>query len=89
MCKKPCPVAQAAPAADAITSQLAERCSAGLKAVRAIQTTYRMVSRPMPTRHSHYVPGVLTPLRCGPGRHCPLSAAEAPHVRRCAGAPQA
>lgn len=54
----------AEPLGDSITESLAERCAAGLKHVRGISTTYRMVARPAPTRPSHYVPGVFAPLRC-------------------------
>jgi hypothetical protein len=34
-----------------------------LRQLRGITATYRMTNKPMPTRHSHFVPGVLAPLR--------------------------
>jgi len=34
-----------------------------LRPVRAIAAMYRVPSRPPPTRHSHYVPGILQPLK--------------------------
>lgn len=42
-----------------------------LRPVRAIAAMYRVPSRPPPTRHSHYVPGVLQPLKVRP-RPCLL-----------------
>lgn len=45
-------------------------CGGGLMQLRGIVTTYRMTTRPVPTKASHYVPGVLQPLRAlldGPG----------------------
>ncbi|CAI6010989.1 unnamed protein product [Closterium sp. NIES-65] len=41
----------------------ADRCIEVLRPVRAIAAMYRVPSRPPPTRHSHYVPGVLQPLK--------------------------
>ena len=34
-----------------------------LRPVRAIAAMYRVPTRPMPTRHSHYVAGILLPLK--------------------------
>lgn len=48
---------------DIAVGAISERCCTVLKQLRAISTTYRMVNRPLPTRPSHYVAGVLTPLR--------------------------
>jgi len=49
--------------ASAAASALAERCVEVLRQLRGITATYRMTNKPMPTRHSHFVPGVLAPLR--------------------------
>ena len=55
------------PPADALAAAaaaaLAERCVEVLRQLRGITATYRMTNKPMPTRHSHFVPGVLAPLR--------------------------
>lgn len=52
--------------AGAAVAAVSEKCCAVLKQLRAISTTYRMVNRPLPTRPSHYVAGVLGPLRLDP-----------------------
>lgn len=39
------------------------RCAAALRHVRAVTATYRMTTRPPPSRPSHYAAGVLAPLR--------------------------
>lgn len=39
------------------------RCAAALRHVRAVTATYRMTTRPPPSRPSHYAAGILTPLR--------------------------
>ncbi|KAL0048278.1 hypothetical protein WJX82_011732 [Trebouxia sp. C0006] len=55
--------AQAGPVKDAIVSILLDRCLTVLRQLRGITATYRMTARPLPTRPSHYVGGVLQPLR--------------------------
>ncbi|DBA94077.1 TPA: hypothetical protein ACH3X1_001724 [Trebouxia sp. C0004] len=55
--------AQAGPVKDAIVSILRDRCLTVLRQLRGITATYRMTARPLPTRPSHYVGGVLQPLR--------------------------
>ncbi|KAG1673266.1 hypothetical protein FOA52_002546 [Chlamydomonas sp. UWO 241] len=53
--------------ADAFTvvmaAELGERCVAVVRQLKGITATYRMTTKGPPTRHSHYVTGVLTPLR--------------------------
>ena len=39
------------------------RCAAALRHVRAVTATYRMTTRPPPSRPSHYAAGILAPLR--------------------------
>lgn len=55
--------AQARPVKEAIVSILLDRCLTVLRQLRGITATYRMTARPLPTRPSHYVGGVLQPLR--------------------------
>ncbi|KAA6427855.1 MAG: conserved oligomeric Golgi complex subunit 2-like [Trebouxia sp. A1-2] len=55
--------AQAGPVKNAIVSILLDRCLTVLRQLRGITATYRMTARPLPTRPSHYVGGVLQPLR--------------------------
>mmetsp|Transcript_36950 Transcript_36950/g.104270 ORF Transcript_36950/g.104270 Transcript_36950/m.104270 type:complete len:768 (-) Transcript_36950:202-2505(-) len=47
----------------AITALTADKCVQVLKQLRGITATYRLTTRPMPTRPSHYVAGVLVALR--------------------------
>ncbi|KAI8467408.1 MAG: hypothetical protein J3K34DRAFT_481362 [Monoraphidium minutum] len=46
-----------------VAEEVAERCSAVVRQLKGITATYRMTSKGPPTRHSHYVSGVLAPLR--------------------------
>jgi hypothetical protein len=56
-------VAEHASAASAAAAQdLAEQCAAVLKQLRGITATYRMTTRPAPTKASHYVASILAPL---------------------------
>ncbi|KAH8486739.1 hypothetical protein Peur_069848 [Populus x canadensis] len=48
---------------NAITESLVDEAVKGLKDVKAIATTFRMTNKPIPTRHSLYVSGLLTPLK--------------------------
>jgi len=54
------------------------RCGAALRHVRAVTATYRMTTRPPPSRPSHYAAGLLAPLRAfldaPPGRGLPAPA---------------
>ncbi|CAK7336686.1 unnamed protein product [Dovyalis caffra] len=50
-------------AINAITEALVDEAVKGLKDVKAIATTFRMTNKPIPTRHSLYVSGLLTPLK--------------------------
>lgn len=54
---------QAGPVKDLIVDILLDRCLAVLRQLRGITATYRMTARPLPTKPSHYVAGVLQPLR--------------------------
>ncbi len=40
-----------------------ERCVEALKQLKGITATFRMTNKPMPTRHSHFVPTILAPLQ--------------------------
>ena len=40
-----------------------ERCVESLKQLKGITATFRMTNKPMPTRHSHFVPTILAPLQ--------------------------
>jgi hypothetical protein len=42
---------------------LAARSTEPLAAVRAITSQYRMTNKPKPTRPSHYVAGIIAPLK--------------------------
>ncbi|KAJ6339598.1 hypothetical protein OIU77_007534 [Salix suchowensis] len=50
-------------AINAITEALVDESVKGLKDVKAIATTFRMTNKPIPSRHSLYVSGLLTPLK--------------------------
>ena len=39
-----------------------DRCVEALKQLKGITATFRMTNKPMPTRHSHFVPMILAPL---------------------------
>lgn len=57
-------VAAAAGTAEAaVTTAVVEKCVEVLKQMRGITATYRMTNKPLPTRHSHFVPSVLAPLK--------------------------
>ncbi|QDZ22323.1 subunit 2 of oligomeric Golgi complex [Chloropicon primus] len=47
---------------DVLGGDVLQQCVDLLKHVRGITATYRMTNRPMPTRASHYVQGLLKPL---------------------------
>ena len=47
----------------AVARIVADRCAAALKQMKGITATFRMTNKPLPTRHSHFVPGVLAPIR--------------------------
>jgi hypothetical protein len=53
----------AAALAAAAAAALADRCVEVLRQLRGITATYRMTNKPLPTRHSHFMPAVLAPLR--------------------------
>ena len=40
-----------------------DRCVEALKQLKGITATFRMTNKPMPTRHSHFVPSILAPLQ--------------------------
>jgi len=46
-----------------VTAAVVDKCVDVLKQMRGITATYRMTNKPLPTRHSHFVPGVLGPLK--------------------------
>ncbi len=46
-----------------VTDEVVERCVAVVRQLKGITATYRMTSKGPPTRASHYVGGVLAPLR--------------------------
>lgn len=48
---------------DVLTDVVAEKCVEVLRQLKGITATYRMTNKPLPVRHSHYVLGVLQPLR--------------------------
>ncbi|KAI5569434.1 hypothetical protein BDE02_12G077000 [Populus trichocarpa] len=50
-------------AINAITDALVDEAVKGLKDVKAIATTFRMTNKPIPSRHSLYVSGLLSPLK--------------------------
>eukprot|EP00899_Mesostigma_viride_P006947 jgi/Mesvir1/16253/Mv08501-RA.2 len=54
---------------DIMTDAVVDKCVEVLKQLRGITATYRMTNKPLPTRHSHFVPGVLQPLKVGPHTH--------------------
>mmetsp|Transcript_18657 Transcript_18657/g.40080 ORF Transcript_18657/g.40080 Transcript_18657/m.40080 type:complete len:830 (-) Transcript_18657:232-2721(-) len=54
---------QAAALLACMSDEVAERCVAVVKQLKGITATYRMTTKGPPTRHSHYVTGVLVPLR--------------------------
>ncbi|CAL8471248.1 g10790 [Coccomyxa elongata] len=54
---------QAAALVRAVIEELTETCSAVLKQLRGITATYRMTTRPAPTKASHYVAAILSALR--------------------------
>jgi hypothetical protein len=68
------------PPADALAAAaaaaLADRCVEVLRQLRGITATYRMTNKPLPTRHSHFMPAVLAPLRS----FLDAAAAAAPHA---------
>jgi hypothetical protein len=47
----------------ALVAAVVERCLEALKQLKGITATFRMTNKPLPTRHSHFVPGILAPLR--------------------------
>ncbi|BDA46634.1 Conserved oligomeric Golgi complex subunit 2 [Coccomyxa sp. Obi] len=55
--------AQAAALVRAVIEDLTETCSGVLKQLRGITATYRMTTRPAPTKASHYVAAILSALR--------------------------
>lgn len=40
-----------------------DRCTEALKQLKGITATFRMTNKPMPTRHSHFVPMILAPMQ--------------------------
>ena len=46
----------------AVARIVADRCAAALKQMKGITATFRMTNKPLPTRHSHFVPGVSAPI---------------------------
>eukprot|EP00891_Asterochloris_glomerata_P006880 jgi/Astpho2/6880/Aster-07879 len=46
-----------------LADSVVEKCVQVLRQLRGITATYRMTTRPLPTRPSHFVTGVLQPLR--------------------------
>eukprot|EP00884_Botryococcus_braunii_P005660 jgi/Botrbrau1/15095/Bobra.0255s0008.1 len=55
--------AQGGPAMAVIVGDISERCAVVCKQMNGITATYRMTTRPLPSRPSHYVGGILGPLR--------------------------
>ena len=54
------------PAADingALMRIIGDRCVETLKQMKGITATFRMTNKPLPTRHSHFVPGAVAPLK--------------------------
>lgn len=47
---------------EAVSEEIVDRCVAVVKQLKGITATYRMTAKGLPTRHSHYVTGVLAPL---------------------------
>ncbi len=47
----------------AVAGPLTEKCAAVLSQMRGITATYRMTTRPRPTRPSHYLGSLLQPLQ--------------------------
>jgi hypothetical protein len=45
------------------TTSVVEKCVEVLKQMRGITATYRMTNKPLPSRHSHFVPSILAPLK--------------------------
>ena len=41
---------------------IADKCLETLKQLRGITATYRMTNKPLPTKASHFVPTILSPL---------------------------
>eukprot|EP00850_Spirogloea_muscicola_P000815 SM000003S11060 [mRNA] locus=s3:589045:594249:+ [translate_table: standard] len=48
---------------EVLTDAVAEKCMEFLKQVKGVTAVYRMTNKPLPTRHSPYVPDILRPLR--------------------------
>ncbi|KAJ9568385.1 hypothetical protein OSB04_004351 [Centaurea solstitialis] len=48
---------------DSIIETLVEKCNEELKQLKGVVAAYRMTKKPPPVRHSHYVSGVLRPLK--------------------------
>ncbi len=46
-----------------MSDEVSEACVALVRQLKGITATYRMTTKGAPTRHSHYVTGVLAPLR--------------------------
>lgn len=46
-----------------VTDLIIDRCATSLLPLRGISRTYRLTNKPVPTRHSYYVPNVLKPLQ--------------------------
>jgi hypothetical protein len=55
-------------AEEMMTAAVAGKCVEVLRQLRGITATYRMTNKPLPTRHSHFVPGVLAPLKAFVGQ---------------------
>ena len=47
----------------ALMRTIGDRCVETLKQMKGITATFRMTNKPLPTRHSHFVPGAVAPLR--------------------------
>ena len=48
---------------DLVVKVFVERCVEALKQLKGITATFRMTNKPMPARHSHFVPIILSPLQ--------------------------
>jgi len=48
---------------DLVVKVFVERCVEALKQLKGITATFRMTNKPMPARHSHFVPMILSPLQ--------------------------
>mmetsp|Transcript_18590 Transcript_18590/g.60608 ORF Transcript_18590/g.60608 Transcript_18590/m.60608 type:complete len:163 (+) Transcript_18590:883-1371(+) len=52
------------PAASSLmAASVGDKCVDVLKQLKGITATYRMTNKPLPTRHSHFVPSILAPLK--------------------------